>query len=78
MGRDILKQLGIHLIDSKPNGRTIGLISDTSTEENLIEWIFRKYPHLCTCLGRSKNHIAISTFNSTNSHQLNIMVEEYP
>ena len=62
MGRDILQQLGIYLTATKPTGRTIGLISDASTEQNIIKWIFKKYPHLCTRLGRSKNHMAKSTF----------------
>ena len=58
MGRDILQQLGIHLTATKPTGKTIGLISDTSIEQNVIKWIFKKYPHFCTHLGRSKNHMA--------------------
>ena len=62
MGRDILRKLGIHLTASKPRGKTVGLISDTTTEQNIIKWIFKKYPHLCTRLGRSKNHVAKSTF----------------
>ena len=62
MGRDILQQLGIHLTATKPTGKTIGLISDSSREQNIIKWIFKKYPHLCTRLGRSKNHTAKSTF----------------
>ena len=62
MDRDILQQLGFHLTATKPTGKTIGLISDTSTEQNIIKWIFKNYPHLCTRLGRSKNHMAKSTF----------------
>ena len=62
MGRDILQQLGIHFTATKPTGKTIGLISDTTTEQNVIKWIFKKNPHLCTHLGRSKNHMAKSTF----------------
>ena len=62
MGRDILQQLGIYLTATKPTGKTIGLISDASTEQNIIKWIFKKYPHLCTRLGRSKNNMAKSTF----------------
>ena len=62
MGRDILQQLGIYLTATKPTNKTIGLISDASTEQNIIKWIFKKYPHLCTRLRRSKNHMAKSTF----------------
>ena len=62
MGRDILQQLGIYLTATKPTGKTIGLISDASTEQSILKWIFKNYPHLCTRLGRSKNHMAKSTF----------------
>ena len=62
MSRDILQQLGIYLTATKPTGKSIGLISDASTEQNIIKWIFKKYPPLCTRLGRSKNHMAKSTF----------------
>ena len=34
MGKDILHKLGIHLTASKPTGKTIGLISDTTIEQN--------------------------------------------
>ena len=62
MGRDILQQLGIALTVTKPTGKTINLVSDASTEKNIVKWIFKKYPHLFTRLGRSKNHMAKSTF----------------
>ena len=62
MGRDILHKLGGHLTASKPTGNTIGLISDKTIERNIIRWIFKKYRHLCTRLGRSKNPMAKSTF----------------
>ena len=62
VGRDILKQLGIYLTITKPTDKTIGLISDASTKKNIIKLIFKKNPHLCTRLGRSKNHMAKSTF----------------
>ena len=39
MGRDIIQQLGIYLTATKPTGKTIGLISDASTEQNIIKWI---------------------------------------
>ena len=62
MGRDILHKLGIQLTASKSMGKTVRLISDKTIEQNIIKWIFKKYPHLCTRLGRSKNHMAKSTF----------------
>ena len=51
MGRDILRKLRIHLSASKPIGKTVGLISDTTIEQNIFKWIFKKYLHLCTRLG---------------------------
>ena len=67
MGRDILRKLGIHLSASKPIGKTVGLISDTTIEQKLTKWIFKKYPHLCTRIGRSKNHMAKSTLKENFS-----------
>ena len=37
MGGDILHKLGIHLTASKPKGKTVGLISDTTIEQNTIK-----------------------------------------
>ena len=49
MGSDILQHLGIHFSATKPTGKTIGLISNSSTEQNITKWIFKKkYSHLCT------------------------------
>ena len=64
MGRDILTKLGITLSAHKRPGKTINIIKNIQTEKNIIKWIFHKYPHLCTRLGRSKNHIAKSIFES--------------
>ena len=64
MGRDILTKLGITLSAHKKPGKTINIITNIQTEKNIIKWIFHKYPHLCTRLGRSKNHIAKSIFKS--------------
>ena len=40
-----------------PNGSGINLIQ--------LPTPFEKYPHLCTCIGKSKNHIAKSTFHNS-------------
>ena len=64
MGRDILTKLGITLSAQKKPGKTINIITNIQMEKNIIKWIFLKYPHLCTRLGRSKNHIAKSIFKS--------------
>ena len=62
MGRDVLAKLGITLKAEKPHGKQVHTIRNIQTEKNIIKWIFQKYPHLCTRLGRSKNHIAKSLF----------------
>ena len=61
IGRDILRKLGITLTASKNTGKKALQISDTSIESNIIKWILKKYPKLCTRLGKSKNHIAKPT-----------------
>ena len=68
MGRDILTKLGITLSAHKKPGKTIDLISKIQTEKNIIKWIFNKYPHLFTSLGRSKNHIAKSILQSKSQY----------
>ena len=65
MGRDLLSKLGITLNASKNTGKPIIFISNLQTEKNIIKSVFQKYPHLCTRLGCSKNHIAKSIFKST-------------
>ena len=62
MGRDVLAKLGITLKAEKPHGKQVHTILNIQTEKNIIKWIFQNYPHLCTRLGRSKNHIAKSLF----------------
>ena len=56
--------MGITLNASKNTGKHINFISNLQMEKNIIKWVFQKYPHLCTRLGRSKNHIAKSIFKS--------------
>ena len=62
MGRDLLSKLGITLNATKIAGTKINLISQLQTEICIRQWVFQKFPHLCTRLGRSKNHIAMSIF----------------
>ena len=64
MGRDVLQKLGITLQQQqcKSPGNKIHAINSIETEKNIIKWIYNKYPHLCTRLGKSKNHIAKSIF----------------
>ena len=62
LGRDILQKLGIELT-SKTSGEKIHNIN--SPQNNIAKWILQKYPHLCTRIGKFKNHIAKSTFHNT-------------
>ena len=68
MGRDVLQKLGISL-QQKPNkspGNQIISNSSIETEKNIIKWIYNKYPHPCTRLGKSKNHVAKSIFKQNH------------
>ena len=60
MGRDIFQKLRIslHQRSKQSPGEHINKISNIETEKNIIKCIIKKYPHLCTRLGKSKNHIA--------------------
>ena len=72
MGRDVLEQLGITLKQQqqrKSPGNKIQSIHSIETEKNIIKWIYNKYPHLCTRLGKSKNHVAKSIFKR-NHHPI--------
>ena len=61
MGRDILTKLGLTLTQQQATkGKKILNISENVVEQNITKWIFKKYPHLCTRLGRGKTHIAKS------------------
>ena len=64
IGRDLLAKLRITLNATKNTGKNVNLISQFQTEKNIIKWVFQKYPHLCTRLGRSKKHIAKSIFKT--------------
>ena len=68
-GRDVLQKLGISLqqIPNKSPDKQINSISSIETEKNIIKWIYNKYLHLCTRLGKSKNHVAISIFKQNRS-----------
>ena len=67
MRRDILPRLGISLQQTKQQGTQIHNFSGIETGKDIIKWIFKKYPHLCTRLGRSKYHIAKSLFRENNN-----------
>ena len=60
MGKDILAKLGLTLTQQQNEGKKILNINENIVEQNITKWIFKKYPHLCPRLGRSKNHIAKS------------------
>ena len=60
LGRDILQKLGIHLTQTKQGEKTVNFINPD--QKQITQKIFKNFPHLCTRLGKSKNHIAKSTF----------------
>ena len=62
IGRDILQKLGIELTFKTSGEKTHNIYS---TQNKIAKWIFQKHTHLCTRIGKSKNHIAKSTFHNT-------------
>ena len=64
MGRDVLKKLEVSLQQkaNKSPGNQISSVSSIETETNILKWNYIKYPHLCTRIGKSKNHVAKSVF----------------
>ena len=59
-GRDVLTKLGLTLTKKQSEGKKVFNINENIIKQNNTKLIFKKYPHLCTRLGRSKNHIAKS------------------
>ena len=73
MERGIFQKLGISS-QKRPKqspGNNVISISHIETEKNVIKWVLRKHPHLCTRIGKSKNHKAKSIFiqNHTPNQQ---------
>ena len=66
MGRDVLQKIGVSLQQTKQQGRQIHHVLNIETGKKR-KWIFKKYPHLCTRLGRSKNYIAKSLFRENHN-----------
>ena len=65
MGRDIMDKLGLRLTMTPPHSQgEKKLLNISNTHQRISKWIFHKYPHLCTRLGRSRNHVAKSTFKN--------------
>ena len=69
MGRDILQKLGITLQQQprKSPGNTINSITSIEPENNIIKWVYNKYLHLCTRLGKSKNFVVKSIFKQNHT-----------
>ena len=63
--RNLLPQLGIHLYQERPNGKSINYIADTDQSDTVItNCVKSTYPGLCTRIGRSKNHMVHTKFLS--------------
>ena len=60
LGRDILQKLWIQLSQTKKGEKITNFIK--TVQQKITHKIFKNFPHLCTRLGKSKNHIAKSTF----------------
>ena len=60
MGRDIMDQLGLRLTMTTINKGENNLFNISNTHQRISKRIFNKNP--CTRFGRSKNHVAKSTF----------------
>ena len=61
MGRDIFTKLGLTLTQQQANkGKNVLNIDKNIIEKNITKWNFKKYPHICTRLGTSRNHIVKS------------------
>ena len=70
MGRDITDRFGLRLTmapQQKQGEKKLFNISNT--HQKISKCIFQKYPHLCTRLGRSRNHVAKSTFKRRNTQK---------
>ena len=63
LGRNLLPQLGIHLHQEKPTGKSINYIADSDQSDPVMtNWVKSTYPGLCTRIGRSKNHMVHTKF----------------
>ena len=59
MGRDIMDKLGLRLtMGTQQKEGERNLLNITNTHLRISKWIFQKYPHLCTRLGRSRHHVS--------------------
>ena len=65
IGRNILPQLGIRLIQEKPKQeRVMNLRDQEQSNPEIKQWVKDNYPQLCICVGKSKNHIMRTQFNN--------------
>ena len=56
LGRNLLPQLGIHLQQEKPTGKSINYITDSEQSDTVItNWVKSSYPGLCTRIGRARD-----------------------
>ena len=63
LGRNLLPQLGIHLHQEKPTGKSINYIADSDQSDTVItNWVKSTYPGLCPRIGCSKNHMVHTKF----------------
>ena len=71
LSRNILTKLGLTLIQQQAKkGKKVLNIKENIIKQIITKWIFKKYPHRCTRLGRSKNQIAKSILKKRENTNL--------
>ena len=60
LGRDLFQKLGKQLAQTEKGEEKFN--SNQNKSQQIAQKIFKKYPHLCNRMGRSKNHISKSIF----------------
>ena len=68
LGRNLLPQLGIHLHQEKPTGKSINYIADTDQSDPVItSWVKSTYPGLCTFKKPYGSHKISKRFQGTST-----------
>ena len=64
IGRNILPQLGINLIQEKPKQENVlNIREQKQSNPEIKQWVKDSYPQLCIRDGKSKNHVLRTQFN---------------
>ena len=64
IGRNILPQIGIRLIQEKlKQGNVLSILEQEQSNPEIKQWEKDNYPQLCIRVGKSKNHVMRTQFN---------------